>query len=140
MLTKAKEFLSTKEFSQETFSFSRGAEKGVESQVFHKKFTSWCFLLFCSLGSGMGKRPWLTIILSIAVCLVCSAGMVFWQVNTDDEAMWTPYGSSVSKLLTRTLHSYLITLCYFEKLTHFCTFKICFPKCYNLKKASNGLK
>ena len=48
------------------------------------------------LGSGMGNRPWLTIILSIAVCLVCSAGMVFWQVNTDDEAMWTPYGSSVS--------------------------------------------
>ena len=68
------------------------------------------FLLFYSLGSGMGKRPWLTIILSIAVCLVLSGGMVFWQVNTDDEAMWTPYGSSVSKLLTRTLHSYLITV------------------------------
>ena len=45
----------------------------------------------------MGNRPWLTIILSLAVCFVCSAGMVLWQVNTDDEAMWTPYGSSVSK-------------------------------------------
>jgi len=49
---------------------------------------------FDRLGSGMGNRPWLTIILSLAVCFVCSAGMVLWQVNTDDEAMWTPYGSS----------------------------------------------
>ena len=61
----------------------------------YPKYFSY-FLLFFRLGSGMGNRPWLTIILSLAVCFVCSAGMVLWQVNTDDEAMWTPYGSSVS--------------------------------------------
>ena len=60
------------------------------------KYLKVFFLLFFRLGSGMGNRPWLTIILSLAVCFVCSAGMVLWQVNTDDEAMWTPYGSSVS--------------------------------------------
>ena len=51
-----------------------------------------CLYIF-SFGLGIGKRPWLTIILSVALCLVCTAGLVFWNENTDDEQLWTPYGS-----------------------------------------------
>jgi len=29
----------------------------------------------------------------VALCFVCTAGMVFWKENTDDEELWTPYGS-----------------------------------------------
>ena len=54
------------------------------------------FHFFFSFGVHIGKRPWLTIILSVLLCFVCSAGNVFWQVNTDNDALWTPYGSPVS--------------------------------------------
>ena len=56
-----------------------------------------CLYIF-SFGLGIGKRPWLTIILSVALCLVCTAGLVFWNENTDDEELWTPYGSPVNTI------------------------------------------
>ena len=48
---------------------------------------------FYKFGLAIGKRPWWTIILSVIFCLICTAGMVFWNENTDDEQLWTPYGS-----------------------------------------------
>ena len=48
---------------------------------------------FYKLGLAIGKRPWWTIILSVIFCLICTAGVVFWNENTDDEELWTPYGS-----------------------------------------------
>jgi hypothetical protein len=60
------------------------------------KVCNRCTICFFSFGCNIGKRPWLTIILSVSLCLVCSAGNAFWQVNTDTHALWTPYGSPVS--------------------------------------------
>ena len=65
-----------------------------------------CYLFF-SFGCNIGKRPWLTIILSVSLCLVCSAGNAFWQVNTDTHALWTPYGSPVSLIKAHFLYRIL---------------------------------
>ena len=53
-------------------------------------FLENCFYKF---GLVIGKRPWWTIIISVIFCLICTAGTVFWNENTDDEQLWTPYGS-----------------------------------------------
>ena len=52
---------------------------------------------FYKLGLAIGKRPWWTINLSVIFCLICTAGVVFWNENTDDEELWTPYGSPYVK-------------------------------------------
>jgi len=62
-----------------------------------KQITNFIEKCFYSFGCNIGKRPWLTIILSVFLCLACSAGNVFWQVNTDTHALWTPYGSPFIK-------------------------------------------
>ena len=48
---------------------------------------------FYKLGLAIGKRPWWTINLSVIFCLILTTGVVFWNENTDDEELWTPYGS-----------------------------------------------
>ena len=40
-------------------------------------------------------RP--TVLASLALCAVCSGGLAFWNPVTDDEVLWTPYGSEVSE-------------------------------------------
>ena len=47
------------------------------------------------LGHLIGKHPWMTILLSLLLCVACSCGMIMWYQVTDDELLWTPYGSPV---------------------------------------------
>eukprot|EP00095_Tigriopus_kingsejongensis_P006955 maker-scaffold406_size180810-snap-gene-0.19 protein:Tk06955 transcript:maker-scaffold406_size180810-snap-gene-0.19-mRNA-1 annotation:"hypothetical protein TRIADDRAFT_52362" len=49
--------------------------------------------LFFRLGYLIGSHPWKTIIASLLLCAVCSSGMSVWLTVTDDELLWTPYGS-----------------------------------------------
>lgn len=65
----------------------------IQSKDHESPFVQYSFS--CRIGLSIGLRPWLTIILSVCLCFICTAGNVFWQVNTDDEALWTPYGSPV---------------------------------------------
>ena len=44
----------------------------------------------------IARYPWPTILASLALCAVCSGGLAFWNPVTDDEVLWTPYGSEVS--------------------------------------------
>ncbi len=52
--------------------------------------------LFSRFGLAIGKHPKLTVALSVALCLVCSVGIVKFNVVTDSYVLWTPYGSPVS--------------------------------------------
>ena len=48
-----------------------------------------------SFGLWIGRNPYKTILGSLLFCAVCSSGMLTWYTLTDDEYLWTPYGSEV---------------------------------------------
>ena len=52
---------------------------------------------FFRWGYRIAHYPWPTILASLALCAVCSGGLYFWNPVTDDEVLWTPYGSEVSE-------------------------------------------
>ncbi|TRY79298.1 hypothetical protein TCAL_08847, partial [Tigriopus californicus] len=58
--------------------------------VIMTKFIENCFF---RLGLLIGNHPWKTVIGALLLCAVCSSGMAFWLQITDDELLWTPYGS-----------------------------------------------
>ena len=47
-------------------------------------------------GLAVSKNPWLTILLSVILCIISTSGNIFWNENTNDAELWTPYGSPVS--------------------------------------------
>ena len=61
-----------------------------------------CFIkvktFFCnfSVGAIIGKYPWSTILLSLLLFISMTCGLYFFNVSTNDEFLWTPYGSDVS--------------------------------------------
>ena len=64
-------------------------------------------LSLCSFGLWIGGNPYKTILGSLLFCAVCSSGMLTWYTLTDDEYLWTPYGSEVGTITyysTYTLH------------------------------------
>ena len=62
------------------------------TSIFGAKF-SWTTLY--SFGLWIGRNPYKTILGSLLFCAVCSSGMLTWYTLTDDEYLWTPYGSEV---------------------------------------------
>jgi len=92
------EVIQSEEEDRETANCSKGCCANCSKEI--TNFIEKCFYSF---GCNIGKRPWLTIILSVCLCLACSAGNVFWQVNSDTQALWTPYGSPVSLIKTSLL-------------------------------------
>ena len=50
---------------------------------------------FYSFGLWIGRNPYKTILGSLLFCAACSSGMLMWYTLTDDEYLWTPYGSEV---------------------------------------------
>lgn len=62
--------------------------------VIMTKFIENCFF---RLGLLIGNHPWKTVIGALLLCAVCSSGMAFWLQITDDELLWTPYGSPFLK-------------------------------------------
>ena len=40
-------------------------------------------------------HPWLVILFSLLLCGALSGGLLFWDQETDQELLWTPYGSPV---------------------------------------------
>ena len=41
------------------------------------------------------SHPWLVILFSLLLCGALSGGLLFWDQETDQELLWTPYGSPV---------------------------------------------
>ena len=56
-------------------------------------------LILFRLGILIGKYPWTTIIVTLIFFAVMSCGLVKFNASTDDEFLWTPYGSDVRFLL-----------------------------------------
>ena len=44
----------------------------------------------------MCGRPYLVILMSVLLCGVACAGFGFYNMETDDELLWTPFGSPAS--------------------------------------------
>ena len=53
------------------------------------------FSLIYRFGLAVSKNPWLTILLSVTLCIISTTGNFFWNENTNDAELWTPYGSPV---------------------------------------------
>ena len=50
------------------------------------------------------SHPWLVILFSLLLCGGLSGGLLFWQQETDQELLWTPYGSPVRFAVTLNRH------------------------------------
>ena len=50
------------------------------------------------------SHPWLVILFSLLLCGGLSGGLLFWQQETDQELLWTPYGSPVRFVVTLNCH------------------------------------
>ena len=72
---------------------------------YNSNFNLYISYIF-SFGRSIGKRPWLTIFMSLMLCLICSSGNIFFTVNTDDDTTWTPYGSPVGAIVSVRLLSF----------------------------------
>ena len=62
-------------------------------------FIIWHFGAFRRYGLMIGRRPLLTIFLSLLLFALCAPGLLLWTKVTDNEALWTPYGSRVIRNL-----------------------------------------
>ena len=45
------------------------------------------------LGCGIGLYPWWTILASVIFFVACSGGLFLWVNVTEEDVLWTPYGS-----------------------------------------------
>ena len=54
------------------------------------------FVSLLRVGIVIGKYPWTTIIITFVIFAAMACGMLKFTVSTDDEFLWTPYGSDVS--------------------------------------------
>ena len=50
---------------------------------------------WCRWGLLVVSHPWLVILFSLLFCGALSGGLLFWDQETDQELLWTPYGSPV---------------------------------------------
>ena len=60
---------------------------------------------FYSFGLWIGRNPYKTILGSLLLVAACSSGMLTWYTLTDDEYLWTPYGSEVRAMLRKEIFS-----------------------------------
>ena len=58
---------------------------------------------FYSFGLWIGRNPYKTILGSLLLVAACSSGMLTWYTLTDDEYLWTPYGSEVRALFQKNV-------------------------------------
>jgi hypothetical protein len=55
-----------------------------------------CFVF--SWGRLACRHPYKVILVSLLLCGAACAGFAFYSMETDDELLWTPFGSPVSSL------------------------------------------
>jgi len=66
--------------------------RGLFAAISHK-ITSTLEGIFYRWGLLVVRHPWLVILFSLLLCGALSGGLLFWHQETDQELLWTPYGS-----------------------------------------------
>ena len=59
------------------------------------------FHVWCRWGLLVVSHPWLVILFSLLLCGALSGGLLFWDQETDQELLWTPYGSPVGFIFAK---------------------------------------
>ena len=49
------------------------------------------------LGYGVASHPWRTLAASVIFFLACSGGLILWHNVTEEDILWTPYGSKFER-------------------------------------------
>ena len=49
------------------------------------------------LGYGVANHPWRTMAASVIFFLACSGGLFLWVNVTEEDILWTPYGSKFER-------------------------------------------
>ena len=55
----------------------------------------YIIIFYSRFGYIIGKYPWTTILVTMIIFIAMSCGLLKFQRSTDDEFLWTPYGSDV---------------------------------------------
>jgi hypothetical protein len=64
-------------------------------------FNLWLLFIVISWGRLACRHPYKVILLSLLLCGAACAGFAFYSMETDDELLWTPFGSPVSSYKLR---------------------------------------
>ena len=68
---------------------------------YHPKDGMGIFDIYWRWGLLVVSHPWLVILSSLLLCGGLSGGLLLWDQETDQELLWTPYGSPVELSLQK---------------------------------------